>query len=214
MEIDHADSDHENWDVANLRPICHICHLAKHPVQPGISHFYPLRPIFLPELSQSLVSALAWSIIWGQQCARLTCFGERDKGWDVQRAFELDMMAEKRQHIFADLGTWITQRCVEAQKCTGQVDGKDGIAAMLCISEHLGRTPENWEQLRWWPTAAGVDDLYKDAAILCWLPGAGVATVWRDIPLHDMVSVETIRRISTAAAELRHIWPGPDHRAD
>ena len=180
MEIDHCDDDHENWCPANLRPICHFCHLAKHPAQPGIGHFDLLRPILLPEMSQAEISALGWAVIWGDICPTLKRFtdGERP-GWKLQTAFVQDKKIGGELSVHGGLKTFLRDRINAAQDYIGAADlDHDLPLAMLCVSHHLGKEGDFWKHLRWWPTGTGVTNHKKEGPqIIRWIPGEGLSVV-------------------------------------
>ncbi len=57
--------NHDDWRVENLAPICHFCHLARHPAQPGFGRGeFPLEIVWWPELTQAAIMAFSWSIFW------------------------------------------------------------------------------------------------------------------------------------------------------
>ena len=162
MEIHHVNDRHEDWSEQNLAAICHYCHLARHPLQPGVAHEdHPLRMMWWPDVPQVTLNTLAWTAVWlaetvadlveVQASAEETRYnidpGQAEAHLKSFRA-ELERREEKAARL---TGTWHIDVLFEI---CNRLSGSDG-----------GHGQQN---LRFWPRNAGG-------------PAGGWA-IWRAVP--------------------------------
>ena len=163
MEIDHLSGDHSDWRAGNLAPICHFCHLALHPAQPGLGDDPPLAPIHWLGLSQPRISSLGWALVWLRTA--LVDLDPSDRA-DLTQAVE---------SVLGQAHSEIEARLSPARDLLPSPIRPDG---MLNALARLGAEPARWRDLFWWPEAATPPPPGRPAdagkGILRWSPERGL----------------------------------------
>ncbi len=149
MEIHHLNLCHSDWRQENLVPICHFCHLAEHPAQPGFArNDHPLRIIWWPELTQQAIMACAWSLAWM-------------RGYSLQAE---ESVAGRINRYLQELTAELARR----QKAAGSPHPADFLAAAA------RPPPPAWSSLRFFPAEvleAGSGSLpMRGPQLRRWLP--------------------------------------------
>ena len=166
LEIDHLSGDHSDWRAGNLAPICHFCHLALHPAQPGLGDDPPVAPIHWPGMDQRRVSALCWALVW-----------LRAAHFDLDRSAN-DDLAQAVQSVLGQAHSEIEARFAPARDLLPSPIRPDG---MLNALARLGAEPSGWRDLLWWPEAATPPPPGRSSGggggILRWTPGRGIDSI-------------------------------------
>lgn len=148
MEVHHLNGIHDDWRTENLVPICHFCHLAQHPAQPGFARRdFPLEILWWPELTQPAIMAFAWSVAWLGACA-------------AQRE---ELAATIGDHLKA-VRTELSRRAQHGRAAAGTALPADLLAA---AGEE---EPQHWRNLRFFPVEVRSTGQHS-AVVHRWLAG-------------------------------------------
>ena len=140
---------HADWRTENLAPICHFCHLAQHPAQPGFGRRdFPLEIVWWPELTQPAIMAFAWSIAWLEACA----------------AQQEEEEAGAIEDYLNSVATELSRRARHGRAAAGTALPAD------LLSAAGEEEPRHWQNLRFFPVE--VRGSGRHSAALCrWLAG-------------------------------------------
>lgn len=147
MEIDHLDG-HRPGANAKLATICQFCHNLKHPLWAAARG--RLVPLFAPDLSQSDLHRLAWTLVL-----------LRDAEGDFPDADAIIAAVEKRTVSFAEtFGTRAVSAFLESAINLPTMIGEMAAPVLLKIDQSV----------RFWPAdlTADADDLPPAARLSAW----------------------------------------------
>ena len=128
MEVHHRNGRHDDWRAENLVPICHFCHLVRHPAQPGFGRReFPLEIIWWPDLTQAAIMSFAWAIAWMHANT-----AQREEGG-------------RTDDYLKSLALEVGRRARRGRTAAGTALPADLLQAARPVE------PEHWRALRFWP---------------------------------------------------------------
>lgn len=177
MEVHAVNGDHLDLSEGNLRPICHYCHLVRHPIAAARSA--SIQPVWWPEASQVEVNRIAWAYMALDELAR-TRISVNARLMDPLRELDL-IIIQRRDRAARICGTPAADRFLEALveiRQTGGLDVYDRICA------------DRLSAIRFWPRrririwrGSGLVDVTQDVRESFFRPGG----LFHDLDVEDLV---------------------------
>ncbi len=128
MEVHHRNGRHDDWRAENLVPICHFCHLVRHPAQPGFGRReFPLEIVWWPDLTQAAIMSFAWAIAWMHANT-----AQREEGG-------------RTDDYLKSLALEVSRRARRGRTAAGTALPADLLQAARPVE------PGHWRSLRFWP---------------------------------------------------------------
>jgi len=139
MEVHAVNGNHFDMASDNLVPICHYCHLARHPV--AAARTGALTPIWWAEMSQAGVNRLAWALMAVDEMARKKSGLAMDPL--LRQLRELDLRIGERQELAAAIcGT---------PRLDALLEGLFEIRRFSGPQVHAAIVGERLADIRFWP---------------------------------------------------------------